>query len=59
MENVGCVTDDAAAAASAGTLTSGTRAIELDHLEEGEGRGTRLGPSGAGSGMRQRLEATG
>ena len=49
MENAGCVTDDAAAAASAEILTSGTRAIELDDLEEEEGRRTHLGPSGAGS----------
>ena len=45
---------DAAAAASAGILTSGSRAIELDQIEEAEDRGTRLGPSGAGSGRRQR-----
>ena len=41
------LTDYAAAAASAGTLTSGIRAIELDPIEEGEVRGTRQGPSGA------------
>ena len=42
-------TDVAAAAASAGTLTNGIRAIEIDHIEEGEARGTRQGPSGTGS----------
>ena len=46
------LTDVAAAAASAGNLTSGIRAIELDQIEEGEARGTREGPSGAGSGRR-------
>ena len=40
--------DGAAAAASAGTLTSGIRAIELDQIEEGEARGTRQGPSETG-----------
>ena len=36
-------------AESAETLILVTRVIENDHLEEGEGRGTRLEPSGPGS----------
>ena len=46
--------DDEDGAESAETLSLVTRVIENDHLEEGEGRGARLGPSGPGSRGRRR-----
>ena len=53
MSNEPSPLDEQAAASSAGTLTSGMRAVELDQIEEGEACGTRLGPSGAGSRKRK------